>query len=81
MNTLKNEKQALLLHLLAAKNTTELDHCLEQLLTPSEYEEVVKRLQIFTLLEQGVAQRKIAERLGVGIATVSRGARALKNEG
>jgi len=55
-------------------------HCLEQLLTPSEYEEIVKRLQIFRMLVQGVPQRKIAEQLGVGIATVSRGARALKDD-
>jgi TrpR family trp operon transcriptional repressor len=32
------------------------------------------------MLEQGMPQRKIAETLGVGIATVSRGARAMKNE-
>jgi len=80
MNTPNTEKDDLLDHLLSAKNRDEMAHCLEQLLTPTEYEEVIKRLQIFRMLAQGIPQRKIAEILGVGIATVSRGARAQKNE-
>ena len=50
------------------------------LLTPSELSEISKRLQIFKLLEQGMPQRQIAEKLGVGIATVTRGSRALKGD-
>mgnify|MGYP000253525243 FL=1 len=80
MNTSNTEKAELLEHLLAAQSKKDMDHRLEQLLTPTEYEEVVKRLQIFKMLADGLPQRKIAEQLGVGIATVSRGARALKNE-
>lgn len=52
---------------------------LSDLLTPRELEELGMRWQIFTLLEQGVPQREIAKRLGVGIATVTRGARVLSN--
>lgn len=78
MNTLKPELTALLDTLLAAKNQASMAECLNQLLTPTELEEVAKRLQIITMLEAGMPQRKIAEQLGVGIATVSRGARALK---
>ncbi|WP_320822389.1 Trp family transcriptional regulator [Reinekea sp.] len=80
MNTNNPEQIALLDHLLNTQSRAEMAHCLEQLLTPSEYEEIVKRLQIFRMLAQGIPQRKIAEQLGVGIATVSRGARALKDE-
>ncbi len=80
MNTSNTEKTELLDHLLSAKSREDMAHRLEQLLTPTEYEEVIKRLQIFKMLEDGLPQRKIAEKLGVGIATVSRGARALKNE-
>lgn len=80
MNTSNSEKDNLLDHLLAAKTRDDMARALDQLLTPTEFEEVIKRLQIFEMLEQGIPQRKIAERLGVGIATVSRGARALKNE-
>ncbi|MFQ3231081.1 MAG: TrpR family trp operon transcriptional repressor, partial [Reinekea sp.] len=65
--------------LLEAKSRLEMSTKLEQLLTPSEYDEVVKRLQILHMLDQGIPQRKIAETLGVGIATVSRGARARKD--
>ena len=81
MNTSDSYLNELLDHLLRAENRQEMDHCLHQLLTPTEYEEVVKRLQIFNMLKAGVPQRKIAEQLGVGIATVSRGARALKEDG
>nr|WP_269447797.1 MULTISPECIES: Trp family transcriptional regulator [Marinomonas] len=51
---------------------------LNALLTPSEISEMQRRLQIFALLEEGVSQREIAKQLGVGIATVTRGSRALK---
>ncbi|HBN59899.1 MAG TPA: transcriptional regulator, partial [Halomonas sp.] len=44
---------------------------------PAEYQEISKRLQIFKLLNEGMPHRKIADTLGVGIATVSRGSRAL----
>lgn len=80
MSTSNTELHELLDHLLAANDRQDMAHRLEQLLTPTEYDEVVKRLQIFKMLEAGIPQRKIAETLGVGIATVSRGARALKEE-
>ena len=41
-----------------------------------EQKEIANRIQIFSLFQQGLPQREIAERLGVGIATVSRGAKA-----
>jgi TrpR family trp operon transcriptional repressor len=70
----------LLDHLLAQQDRASLTKALDELLTPSELTEVCKRLQILRLLEQGVPQREIARRLGVGIATVTRGSRALKSE-
>lgn len=79
MNTPNIEIDQLLDHLLEADTRSEMSTRLAQLLTPSEYDEVVKRLQILRMLEQGIPQRKIAETLGVGIATVSRGARARKD--
>lgn len=78
MNTYTSEKTALLDHLQSAESPEELDLRLEQLLTSTEYDEIIKRLQIFKMLEAGIPQRQIAHTLGVGIATVSRGARALK---
>jgi TrpR family trp operon transcriptional repressor len=49
---------------------------LNALLTDKEQNEIANRIQIFALLQQGLPQREIAESLGVGIATVSRGAKA-----
>lgn len=72
------EMKALVNHLLAQKSAKEMEDALRKLLTPSERVEVSNRLQIFEMLEQGVPQRQIAERLGVGIATVTRGAMVLK---
>lgn len=51
---------------------------LEGLLTPYEQQELINRLQIFELLSKGVSQRRVAQQLGVGIATVTRGSRALQ---
>ncbi|CAM0556985.1 Trp family transcriptional regulator [Vreelandella titanicae] len=64
-------------HLLSIDSPEAMDRALASLLTPAEYQEISKRLQIFKLLREGVPHRKIAETLGVGIATVSRGSRAL----
>ena len=65
-------------HLLAQNNSNEMEKALLRLLTSSEVAELSNRLKIFEMLEDGVPQRKIADILGVGIATVTRGSNALK---
>lgn len=65
-------------HLLAQNSPQQMEKALNDLLTASELDEVAKRLQIFEMLAEGVPQRQIADRLGVGIATVSRGSSVLK---
>lgn len=79
MNTNDDHLNQLLDHLLTFKSREALDGALHELLTPAEYTEIIKRLQILRMLEAGVPQRRVAEELGVGIATVTRGARALKD--
>lgn len=78
MNTSKEHIKALVEHLLQIETEDGMEQALRDLLTPTEFSEVTKRLQIFRMLEQGVPQRQIAEELGVGIATVTRGSRALR---
>jgi len=68
----------LLDHLLGMQDREALEEALRDLLTPAELTEVINRLQILRMLEAGMPQREIAKQLGVGIATVTRGARALK---
>jgi TrpR family trp operon transcriptional repressor len=64
--------------LLAQNTAEEMEEALRRLLTASEMLDVANRLQILEMLKEGVPQRQIAEKLGVGIATVTRGSNAMK---
>lgn len=59
----------------------EMEEFLKALLTPQELEDIPKRLEIVRLLKEGLPQREIIQRLGVGIATVTRGSTAMKMKG
>ena len=78
MNTDEQLLAALVEHLLAAHDPSSMRRLLEGLLTPAELHAIGQRLQIAQLLKAGVSQREIAKRLGVGIATVTRGSREIK---
>jgi len=81
MSNATNNYQKDLVHNLAEiQNDKNMRDFLEVLLTSDEREEMAKRLQIFKRLLKGQAQRKVAEELGVGIATVTRGAAELRNK-
>lgn len=56
-----------------------LDKFLFDILTPKEYDEIHKRWEIVKMLHSGVNQHDISKKLGVGVATVTRGSTALKN--
>lgn len=64
--------------LLQTSSEAEMLDLLKGLLTISELEEISRRLQIVKLLKAGVSQREIAEKLQVGIATVTRGSKEIK---
>jgi len=63
---------------LANKSESEMKIILQDLLTLSEIEDFEARLKIFGLLNQGMTQREIAQKLAVSISKVTRGANALK---
>ncbi len=80
MNTKQQYIDELIQHLLEGDTAEKLENTLHDLLTENEIDEISKRLQIFKLLKSGMPQRQIAEKLGVGIATVTRGSNALKRQ-
>lgn len=78
---MKSDKQLFqhfLKFLLKQDSPAKLEEWLGILLTPKELEELPKRLQIIEMLQAGIPQREIAEKLNVGIATVTRGSRELQ---
>ena len=64
--------------LLSIKNREEMEDFLLGILTPKELEEIPTRLQIVKMLRRGISQHEIAQKLGVGIATVTRGSKEIQ---
>jgi len=79
MNTFNNPRQALIKALCRISSPKDMASVLEGLLTQKELQELDNRLRIFEGLDKNIPQREIASTLGVGIATVTRGAQAFKN--
>ena len=71
------EKNLIEIIISISKDPVLLDSFLTDLLTPVEYTEIKKRWEIIKMLDRGVNQHEIAKKLGVGIATVTRGSREL----
>ena len=63
--------------LLLLKTKKDVKGFLDGILTPKEREEIPIRLQIVKLLKKGIPQHEIASKLGVGIATVTRGSKEI----
>ena len=64
--------------LLSIKTETGMREFLLGLLTPKEIEELPKRIQIVKMLKKGIPHHTIAEKLGVGVATVTRGSKEIQ---
>jgi len=64
--------------LLSIKTNADMKDFILGILTPKELEEIPNRLSIVKMLKKGFPQQVVAERLGVGIATVTRGSRELQ---
>lgn len=63
---------------LSIEDKDEMKDFLLGILSPKELEEIPNRLSIIKMLKKGFSQHKIAEDLGVGIATVTRGSKELQ---
>lgn len=55
-----------------------LERVLEDLITPAEIHDIDERIKIFKALLKGDSQRKVAEKLGVSVTKVTRGAHVLR---
>ncbi|MBI2018168.1 transcriptional regulator [Candidatus Daviesbacteria bacterium] len=64
--------------LLTIKARDQMEDFLLGILTPKELEEIPTRLSIVKMLKKGLPQHRIAEKLRVGIATVTRGSKELQ---
>lgn len=57
------------------------EQLLRQLLTRGEVREISGRWELVKLLESGLSQRRIAERLGMSLCKITRGSKELKKPG
>ena len=64
--------------LLSIKTEGEMRDFLQGILTPGELVEIPHRLAIVKMLKKGISQHEVAGKLGVGIATVTRGSKELQ---
>lgn len=48
------------------------------ILAPKELKEIPMRLRIVKMLKKGISQHEIAEKLGIGVATVTRGSKEIQ---
>ena len=78
MMIITNELKALIDFLLKIKTEEEMNDFLQGILTPKELLEIPNRLAIVKMLKKGISQHEIAEKLRVGVATVTRGSKELQ---
>jgi len=60
------------------KSDEDLADFLVGILTPAEIDQINQRIEIISMLKNGISQHRITEKLKVGIATVTRGSRMIK---
>jgi len=66
--------------ILGIKTKKDLKLLFEDMLTPKEYKEFENRFEILKGLKSGESQRILADRLKVGIATITKGSKVLQKE-
>lgn len=68
----------LIQELIKIKDNNIMKKFLLGLFTPQELEEIPTRIQIVKMLKKGIPQHEIAQKLGIGVATVTRGSNEIK---
>jgi len=61
-------------------NKEQIAEFLKSLLTESEVKEVSSRWELVKLLNNGMSQRKISEKLGLSLCKITRGSKELKKD-
>lgn len=74
----ENYFKELITELLKVKDKKVMKNFLLGLLTEQELDEIPTRIQIVKMLKKGVPQHEIAKKLGIGVATVTRGSSEIK---
>ncbi len=64
--------------LVGINDVKKMEGFLDTILTEHERDSIPRRLEIVRLLKKGVNQHAIAKKLGVGVATVTRGSKELQ---
>lgn len=72
------QREELISEFLKHNSKEKLNNFLEGILTPKELIEIPARLQIIKQLKKGVPQHKIADEMGLGVATVTRGSKEIQ---
>ncbi len=72
------ELNELIKTLLKTDSKEQMQDFLEGILTPKELLEVPNRLAIIKMRQKGISQHEVADKLRVGIATVTRGSKELQ---
>ncbi len=70
----------LLTAILSIKHFEDLDSLFQDLFTPGELADLSLRWKLLKDLDQGVTQRKIAEKYGISLCKITRGSKILKNK-
>jgi TrpR family trp operon transcriptional repressor len=76
----KRQKEELIKLIASLNDAGEVERLLKELLTPAEFEDLARRWHLVRLLIKGASQREVSEEVGIGVATVTRGARELRND-
>jgi len=74
------KKELIEIFLKAGENKNLMAEFLVDILTPAEFEALALRWQIVKKLNKGETHRSVAGDLGLGVSTVTRGSRELRNK-